>query len=168
MQRKNSPTPTHRPKGSKGPPSKERQIVVWRFVSKFPVIARPVRRLVVAIPRLEGKCTEKHPQGWELPRFLVVIVTWFLSTGGVPRHLSALARNDSVYSPNTNLPLCIPDRQTSFPKYAAKPGAAIGPCRVHSIVRGSFPIRRRGSCPPGWYPIPISRPHNRRCPDTSR
>ena len=62
-----------------------RQIVVWRFVSKFPVIARPVRRLVVAIPRLEGKCTEKHPQGWELPRFLVVIVTWFLSTGGLPR-----------------------------------------------------------------------------------
>ena len=39
------------------------------------VIARPVRRLVVAIPRLEGKCTEKHPEGWGAPRFLVVIVT---------------------------------------------------------------------------------------------
>ena len=26
------------------------------------VIARPVRTLVVAIPRLVGKCTEKHPK----------------------------------------------------------------------------------------------------------
>ena len=39
-----------------------RQIVVWRYVSKFPVIARPVRTLVVAIPPLEVKCTEKHPE----------------------------------------------------------------------------------------------------------
>ena len=38
------------------------QIGVCRFASKFPVIARPVRRLVVAIPRLEGECTEKHPK----------------------------------------------------------------------------------------------------------
>ena len=29
--------------------------------SKFPVIARPVRRLVVAIPRLEGKCIDNCP-----------------------------------------------------------------------------------------------------------
>ena len=42
---------------------------------KFPVIARPVRTLVVAIPRLQGKCTEKYPEEWESPRFLVVIVT---------------------------------------------------------------------------------------------
>ena len=28
---------------------------------------------------------------------MVVIVTWFLSTGGLPRHLSALARNDSFF-----------------------------------------------------------------------
>ena len=32
---------------------------------KNAVIARPVRRLVVAIPRIEGKCTEKHPEEWE-------------------------------------------------------------------------------------------------------
>ena len=30
------------------------KLEVWRCVSKFPVIARPVRRLVVAIPRLKG------------------------------------------------------------------------------------------------------------------
>ena len=40
--------------------SAARQIGVCRFASKFPVIARPVRRLVVAIPRLEVKCTEKY------------------------------------------------------------------------------------------------------------
>ena len=28
---------------------------------KFPVIARPVRTLVVAIPRLEGKCIDNCP-----------------------------------------------------------------------------------------------------------
>ncbi len=38
----------------------------------------------VATPRLEGKCVEKCPEEWELLRFLVVIVTWFLSTGGLP------------------------------------------------------------------------------------
>ena len=32
---------------------------------KNAVIARPVRTLVVAIPRIEGKCTEKHPEEWE-------------------------------------------------------------------------------------------------------
>ena len=54
-------------------------------MSKFPVIARPVRRLVVAIPRIERKRTEKHPEEWDSPQFLMVIVTWFLSTGGLPR-----------------------------------------------------------------------------------
>ena len=39
-------------------------------------------------------------------RFLAVIVTWFHGAGGLPRHLSALARNDSKYSTNTNLLLC--------------------------------------------------------------
>ena len=56
--------------------------------SKIPVIARPVRTLVVAIPPLEGKCTEHYPEEWELLRFLVVIVTWFLSTGGLPRQFA--------------------------------------------------------------------------------
>ena len=35
----------------------------------------PVRLSGVAIPRLEGKCIEKYPEGWETLRFLVVIVT---------------------------------------------------------------------------------------------
>ena len=60
------------------------KLVFSGFAPKFSVIARPVRTLVVAIPRLEGKCTEKYPKEWELPQFLVVIVTWFLSTGGLP------------------------------------------------------------------------------------
>ena len=42
----------------------------------------------VAIPRLEGKCSENYPEKWESLRFLVVIITWFLSTGGLP-HQSA-------------------------------------------------------------------------------
>ena len=36
-------------------------------------------------PYLEGKRTEKFLKEWESPRFLVVIVSWFLSTGGLPR-----------------------------------------------------------------------------------
>ena len=43
----------------------------------------------VAIPRLEGKCTEKN-QKWELPRFLEVIVTWFHGAGRLPRPVCAL------------------------------------------------------------------------------
>ena len=43
--------------------------LVFVLHSKFPVIARPVRTLVVAIPRLEGGCSEKHPKGWAFPRF---------------------------------------------------------------------------------------------------
>ncbi|MCI6958157.1 MAG: hypothetical protein MR763_12560 [Clostridiales bacterium] len=48
----------------------------------------PVRLSGVAIPRLEGKCTEKCPEEWKSLRFLVVIVSWFRSTGGLP-HQSA-------------------------------------------------------------------------------
>ena len=64
------------------------------------VIARPVRTLVVAIPRLEGKCTEKYSEKWESLRFLVVIVTWFLSTGGLP-HQSADWFAMTVYTRQT-------------------------------------------------------------------
>ena len=63
--------------------------------SKIPVIARPVRTLVVAIPRLEGKAAEKHHEEWVLLRFLVEIVTWFHSTGGLPRRFAP--RNDSIH-----------------------------------------------------------------------
>ena len=65
-----------------------RKIGVCRVVSRFAVIARPVRLSGVAIPPLEGKCTENYPEEWELLRFLVVIVTWFLSTGGLPRQFA--------------------------------------------------------------------------------
>ena len=44
----------------------------------------------VAIPRLEGKCTEKYPEEWESPQFLTVIVTWFHGAGGLPRPVCAL------------------------------------------------------------------------------
>ena len=49
------------------------------------VIARPVRTLVVAIPRLERKYSENFQEDLDSPRFLVVIVTWFHSSGGLPR-----------------------------------------------------------------------------------
>ncbi len=64
--------------------SERRKLVFERECCKLPVIARPVRTLVVAIPRLERKRTEKIPKEWAPLRFLAVIVTWFLSTGGLP------------------------------------------------------------------------------------
>ena len=45
------------------------KLVFERVRCKLSVIARPVRTLVVAIPRLEGKCTEKYHAEWELLRF---------------------------------------------------------------------------------------------------
>ncbi len=54
----------------------------------------------------EGKCTDNCPEERKSLRFLVVIVTWFHSTGGLPRKACALARNDSVYLTNTNLLIC--------------------------------------------------------------
>ena len=53
-----------------------------------------MRTLVVAIPRLVGKGAEKHHEEWVLLRFLVEIVTWFHSSGGLPRRFAP--RNDSV------------------------------------------------------------------------
>ena len=79
------------------------------FASKFSVIARPVRRLVVAIPRLEGECSEKHPKGWAFQRFLVVIVTWFHSTGGLPRQFANWLAMTAFFertSANNNLSFC--------------------------------------------------------------
>ena len=38
----------------------------------------------VAIPRLEGECIDSCPTGREILRFLVVIVTRFHSSGGLP------------------------------------------------------------------------------------
>ena len=70
------------------------------------VIARPVRTLVVAIPRLEEKCIDNCPTERETLRFLVVIVTWFLSTGGLPHqcaHWFAMTDNLGYALSNTNL-----------------------------------------------------------------
>ena len=44
----------------------------------------------VAIPRLDGKCIDNCPTERELLRFLVVIATWFHSSGGLPRPVCAL------------------------------------------------------------------------------
>ena len=49
------------------------KLVFERVRCKLSVIARPVRTLVVAIPRLEGKCSEFLHEEWELPRFLVFV-----------------------------------------------------------------------------------------------
>ena len=76
--------------------------------SKFPVIARPVRTLVVAIPRIEGKCAEKYPEEWDSLQFLVGIVTWFLSTGGLPHQSAdwfAMTDNFGRAATNTIFPL---------------------------------------------------------------
>ena len=51
----------------------EDKLLFSGFAFKFPVIARPVRTLVVAIPRLEGECSEFLHEEWELPRFLVFV-----------------------------------------------------------------------------------------------
>ncbi len=67
------------------------------FASKFSVIARPVRRLVVAIPRLEEKCIDNCPtergnvaiSGGN--RYLVPF------NRGIATPACALARNDSEY-----------------------------------------------------------------------
>ena len=42
----------------------------------------------VAIPQIEGECSEEFQKECEPLQFLVGIVTWFLSTGGLP-HQSA-------------------------------------------------------------------------------
>ena len=42
----------------------------------------------VAIPRLEGKCSEWYLKEWKSSQFLTVIVTWFHGAGGLP-HQSA-------------------------------------------------------------------------------
>ena len=64
---------------------------------KNAVIARPVRTLVVAIPRLEEKYIDNCPTEQGNVAFLVLIVTWFHGAGGLPHHLSGLVRNDSVF-----------------------------------------------------------------------
>ena len=73
---------------------------------KLSVIARPVRRLVVAIPRLEGKCIDNCPTEREILRFLVVIVTWFHSSGGLPHQCAHWFAMTAVFEcalSNTNL-----------------------------------------------------------------
>ncbi len=70
------------------------KLLLSGFASKFSVIARPVRRLVVAIPQLEGKCTEKYPKMGVSAifcgnRYLVPF------NRGIATPVCALARNDS-------------------------------------------------------------------------
>ena len=72
------------------------------FASKFSVIARPVRRLVVAIPRLEGECSEKHPKRMGVSAIFGDNRYLFPFNRGIATPVCALARNDSIFS-NTNL-----------------------------------------------------------------
>ena len=73
---------------------------------KLPVIARPVRTLVVAIPQLVGKYIDNCPTErgnvaiFGGNRYLVPF------NGGIATPVCALARNDSKYSTNTNLSNC--------------------------------------------------------------
>ena len=88
-----------------------RQIGVCRDASQITCHCEPVRRLVVAISRLVGKCTEKFLEERESPRFLAVIITWFLSTGGLPHqcaHWFAMTGNLGRISTNNNLSFHVP------------------------------------------------------------
>ena len=82
------------------------KLVFVGLCPKLPVIARPVRTLVVAIPRLEGKCIDICPTERQnlaifgRNRYLVPL------NGGIATPVCALARNDSKYLTNTNLPIC--------------------------------------------------------------
>ena len=80
-----------------------RQIGVCRSASKFPVIARPVRTLVVAIPRLVGKCIDNYPT--ELENLAIFGGNRYIVpfNGGIATPVCALARNDSKERTNTNL-----------------------------------------------------------------
>ena len=72
----------------------KQKIGVCRFLFRFSVIARPVRTLVVAIPRAEGKCIDNCPTEWETlaifggNRYLVPF------NGGIATPACALVRND--------------------------------------------------------------------------
>ena len=61
---------------------------------ELPVIARPVRRLVVAIPRLEGKCIDNCPT--ERENLAILGRNRYLAplNGGIATPVCALVRND--------------------------------------------------------------------------
>ena len=69
-----------------------RQIGACRAVAEKTLSLRTSAHAGVAIPRIEGKCIDNCPTERETLRFLVIIVTWFLSTGGLPRPLRPQAR----------------------------------------------------------------------------
>ena len=77
------------------------------FASKYPVIANQSADWC-GNPPVSGEMYRIAPKKCELLRFLAIIVTWFHGAGGLPHHLSALARNDSKYSTNTNFARCFP------------------------------------------------------------
>ena len=132
------------------------------------VIARPVRRLVVAIPRLMRKVSDNFQIDWDSPRLLVVIVTCFLSTGGLPHQCAHLLRNDrkfGVSASNANLsPHCTVLKKTS-------PEAGRPPGEWGDSVRRSGGRRRRcrhyrlwppaGRCSHGTHGQPLSAPVSR-------
>ena len=66
----------------------------------------PVRFPGVAIPRLEGKCIDNCPTERETLRFLVVIVTWFLSTGGLPHQCAHWFAMTAFFGSHFQTPIC--------------------------------------------------------------
>ena len=132
------------------------------------VIARPVRRLVVAIPRLMRKGSDNFQIDWDSPRLLVVIVTCFFSTGGLPHHLSALVRNDRKFGVSASNANLSPHR-TVLKK--TSPEAGRPPGEWGDSVRRSGGRRRRcrhyrlwppaGRCSHGTHGQPLSAPVSR-------
>ena len=110
----------------------------------------------------------KLPKSWDSSRFSVVIVTCFLSTGGLPHHLSALVRNDRKFGVSASNANLSPHR-TVLKK--TSPEAGRPPGEWGDSVRRSGGRRRRcrhyrlwppaGRCSHGTHGQPLSAPVSR-------
>ena len=78
---------------------------------KFPVIARPVRTLVVAIPRLEGKCIDNCPTERENLAIFGGNRYPVPFNGGIATPVCELARNDSI---SLQTPIFLPIKFLQF------------------------------------------------------
>ena len=84
------------------------------FASKYPVIANQSADWC-GNPPVSGEMYRIAPKKWESPRFLAVIVTWFLSTGGLPRQCAHwLAMTASIRQTPICRFLSLPDRHIAF------------------------------------------------------
>ena len=106
----------------------------------------PVRLSGVAIPRLDVQCCDKYPQLQKNSRFLVVIVTWFHSSGGLPHQRArwfAMTGNcgTALQTPIRRFAVC---SQQKNPPPAARWG--IDFCLLQRS--GGFPLTLCASCQP--------------------